>query len=198
MGHMIDYFEFKKTEDLKKDKNTIYGEVSEWGEYESDSRNYHGNLKFKTDTIFDSWNKAMEFLGKYEGKYEDVAVVFKDFENRGTAKIERLKEKIKTLSEQKKNYEQKNLLGNRKSKTVSCPKCKSVLNIKYLTGCNEKAHYCPLCATELLSKTVTERIEKFARDINKINEEIRNETEKENRKQKNFKLKWLVKAEVHC
>lgn len=198
MGHMIDYFEFKKTENLKEDKNLIYGEVSEWGEYESDSKNYHGNLKFKTDTIFDNWNKAMEFLGKYEGKYEDVAVVFKDFENKGTAKIERLKDKIKTLSEQKKNYEQKNLLGNRKSKTIACPKCKSVLNIKYLTSSNEKAHYCPLCATELLSRTVVERNEKFVRDINKINEEIKNETEKENRKQKNFKLKWLVKVEVHC
>ncbi len=84
MGHMIDYFEFRKTKDLKEDKNTIYGEVSEWGEYESDARDYHGNLKFKTDTVFDNREKAKEYLERYEGKYEDVAVIYKEFEEKNT------------------------------------------------------------------------------------------------------------------
>lgn len=112
MGHMIDYFEFKKTKDLKEDKNTIYGEVSEWGDYESDTRNYHGNLKFKTDTVFDNREKAKEYLERYEGKYEDVAVIYKEFEDKETVKIKRLKEKVKTLAKQRKEYKQKNLLGN--------------------------------------------------------------------------------------
>ena len=33
--------------------------------------------------------------------------------------------------------------------------------------------------------------------MSKINKEIKNEINKENKKQKNFKLRWLVKAEVH-
>ena len=177
MGHMIDYFEFRKTKDLKEDKNTIYGEVSEWGEYESDARDYHGNLKFKTDTVFDHREKAKEYLERYEGKYADVAVIYK---------------------EQRGEYKQKNLLGNRKSKTITCPKCKSVLNISYLTSYNEERHNCPLCAEELLSNTVVERKRKFLEDMSKINKEIKKEIEKENKKQENFKLRWLVKAEVHC
>jgi hypothetical protein len=198
MGHMIDYFEFRKTKDLKEDKNTIYGEVSEWGEYESDARDYHGNLKFKTDTVFDNREKAKEYLERYEGKYEDVAVIYKEFEDKETVKIKRLKEKVKTLAKQRGEYKQKNLLGNRKSKTITCPKCKSVLNISYLTSYNEERHNCPLCAEELLSNTVVERKRKFLEDMSKINKEIKKEIEKENKKQENFKLRWLVKAEVHC
>lgn len=106
MGHMIDYFEFKKTGNLKEDKNTIYGEVSEWGEYESDARDYHGNLKFKTDTVFDNREKAKEYLERYEGKYEDVAVIYKEFEDKETVKIKRLKEKVKTLAKQREEYKQ--------------------------------------------------------------------------------------------
>lgn len=198
MGHMIGYFEFRKTKDLKEDKNTIYGEVSEWGECESDERDYHGNLKFKTDTVFDNREKAKEYLERYKGKYEDVAVIYKEFEDKETVKIKRLKEKVKTLAKQREEYKQKNLLGNRKSKTITCPKCKSVLNISYLTSCNEERHNCPLCAEELLSNTVVERKRKFLEDMSKINKEIKKEIEKENKKQKNFKLRWLVKAEVHC
>ena len=54
MGHFINVFDFKKTDNLEKDKNMIFTEVSEWGSYESDSRDYHGNLTFKTDKIFET------------------------------------------------------------------------------------------------------------------------------------------------
>jgi len=197
MGHSINYFNFKKTGNEKKDRETIIMEVNEWGDYESESRNYHGNLTFKTDKIFETYESAMEFLKKSEGHYKDFAIIYKHREDKITKKIEKMEEKRRKLVEQSNRYWSNNFLSKRKSKTVSCPKCGSVLNIEYLTKTYKATHNCPLCNEELLSKTVKDRIKKFNADIKKLAEEIEEETEKERNSQTKYELRWLVKAEVH-
>ena len=135
----------------------------------------------------------------FEGNYRDYAVLYMRYdEDVINQKIKKLKEKIKTLTEQRKAYKQKNLLSKRKSKTVTCPKCKSSLNIEYLTRYDEQSHYCPLGNEDLLSKTVIERKNKFSRDIEEIKGKIENEIKKEAKKQKKFNLQWIVKVEEHC
>ena len=168
--HLSNIFEFKKTDNLEKDKNMIFTEVSEWGSYESDTRNYHGNVIYK-----DRDEKAIT-----------------------SSKIKKMEEKRKKIIEDWKEYERKNWLSNRKSKTVACPKCKSVLNIEYMTRSVESKHHCPICGEELLSKTVTDRIKKYNSDLIELDKKIATETRNIAIKTKKFELKWLVKAEVHC
>lgn len=198
--HLSNIFEFKKTDNLEKDKNMIFTEISEWGSYESDSRNYHGNLTFKTDKIFETRDDAESFLLKFRGDYKDVAVIYKDRDEKAitSSKIKKMEEKRKKIIEDWKEYERKNWLSNRKSKTVACPKCKSVLNIEYMTRSVESKHHCPICGEELLSKTVTDRIKKYNSDLIELDKKIATETRNIAIKTKKFELRWLVKAEVHC
>lgn len=199
MGHLIEYFEYPKTGDIKKDKEMIKEDVREWARYESDGGCYHGNLTFKPDAVFEDYKEAREWLEMFEGNYRDYAVLYMHYdENVINPKIKKLKEKIEILTEQRKAYKQKNLLSKRKSKTVTCPKCKSSLSIEYLTRYDEQSHYCPLCNEDLLSKTVIERKNKFSRDIEEIKGKIENEIKKEAKKQKKFNLQWIVKVEEHC
>ena len=109
-----------------------------------------------------------------------------------------MEEKRKKIIEDWKEYERKNWLSNRKSKTVACPKCKSVLNIEYMTRSVESKHHCPICGEELLSKTVTDRIKKYNSDLIELDKKIATETRNIAIKTKKIELKWLVKAEVHC
>ena len=177
----------------------IKEDVREWARYESDGGCYHGNLTFKPDTVFEDYKEAREWLEMFEGNYRDYAVLYMRYdEDVINPKIKKLKEKIEALREQRKAYKQKNLLSKRKSKTVTCPKCKSSLSIEYLTRCDEESHYCPLCLEDLLSKTVIERKNKFSKDIEEIKGKIENEIKKEAKKQKKFNLQWIVKVEEHC
>ena len=171
MGHLIEYFEYPKTGDTKKDKEMIKEDVREWARYESDGGCYHGNLTFKPDTVFEDYKEAREWLEMFEGKYKDFAVIYMRYDED---------------------------VMNSKIKTVTCPKCKSSLSIEYLTRCDEESHYCPLCLEDLLSKTVIERKNKFSKDIKEIKEKIENEIKKEAKKQKKFNLQWIVKVEEHC
>lgn len=123
-------------------------------------------------------------------------VIYKHREDIITKKIEKKEEKLKKLFEQLTGYWDDNLLSKKKSKTVSCPKCGSVLNIKYLTKKNKATHNCPLCKEELLSKGVMDRIRKFNRDIRKLDDEIEEEKEKVRNSQTEYELRWLVKVEV--
>lgn len=197
MGHFINVFDFKKTDNLKKDKEEIFFEAEDWGDYESNTRKYHGNLSFKTDTVFETRSDAERYLKQFHGHLKDVAVIYKHREDSATKKIEKKEEKLRKLFEQLTRYWDDNLLSKRKSKTVSCPKCGSVLNIKYLTKKNKATHNCPLCKEELLSKRVMDRIRKFNRDIRKLDDEIEEEKEKVRNSQTEYELRWLVKVEVH-
>ena len=175
--HLSNIFEFKKTDNLEKDKNMIFTEVSEWGSYESDSRDYHGNLTFKTDKIFETKDDAESYLEKFRGDYKDVAVIYKDWDKekaKTSPKIKKMKEKRKKLEEDLKEYKKKNWLSNRKSKTVTCPKCKSVINIEYMTRSVESKHHCPICGEELLSKTVTDRIKKLRQKLGTLQSKQKN------------------------
>lgn len=122
--------------------------------------------------------------------------MYKHWEDSATEEIEKKEEKLKKLFEQLTGYWDDNLLSKRKSKTVSCPKCGSVLNIKYLTKNDKATHNCPLCNEELLSKRVMDRVRKFNRDIRKLDDEIEEEKEKVRNSQTKYELRWLVKVEV--
>lgn len=95
MGHFINIFDFKKTDDLKKDKEEIFFEATDRGDYESCTRKYHGNLSFKTDTVFETRSDAERYLKQFHGHLKDATVIYKHREDMITKKIEKKGRKIK-------------------------------------------------------------------------------------------------------
>lgn len=56
------------------------------GDYESETRKYHGNLSFKTDTVFETRPDAERYLKQFHGHLKDVAVIYKHREDSATKK----------------------------------------------------------------------------------------------------------------
>lgn len=193
-----------KGKDLEKDKREML-QICEivtrmecdWKENEFG--NYDGNLKIEDGKIFDSRRKAEEYLNSLES-YDDRAVLFKNYnfnECVDNKKTVELFSKISKIAQKKHEYFEKNKLGNRKSKTITCPKCGSVLNIHYLTRNNDEKHNCPVCWHELFSKTVVERLSKLEKEYWKLKKELDDEREKIACEGKG-EVKWLIKIDVHC
>lgn len=196
-----------KGKDLEKDKREMLGicEVvarMECDRLENEFGDYDGNLKVESNKIFDSRKKAEEYLNSLE-RYDDRAVLFRNYNpyelyecnNKKTIKLSKRTDEI---FRKKTEYFEKNKLRNRKSKTIACPKCGSVLNIHYLTEGNDKIHKCPVCWHELFSKTVAERLAKLERDYWKLKEELDKEREKIARNENRGEVMWLIKIDVHC
>lgn len=76
-----------------------------------------------------------------------------------------------------------------KASYIGCPKCGSKLAKEYLSG-----EYCPLCRTDLRSKTKQETLAKYQEKSKAIIKAIQAEEEKQRR---NRKVRWLIKYEYH-
>lgn len=193
-----------KGKDLEKDKKEMLGicEIvagTECDRREDEFGGYHGKFKAESEKIFDSRRKAEEYLNSLES-YDDRAVLFKNYnsnECKETKKTAELFSKVSKIAQKKHEYFEKNKLSKRKSKTITCPHCGSVLNIHYLTRNNDEKHNCPVCWHELFSKTVVERLAKLERDYWKLKEELDKEREKIACEGKG-EVMWLLKIDVHC
>lgn len=186
MGHSITYIKGNNKKDIMS--GAIDFAFYEVDPYENPDRSYHGNLKFEDNRIFDSYEKAGEYLATFEGWYNDRAVRFYDLDStKKTKSQENLESKLSKLDEQ---IEKLNL-KNRKSKTVSCKKCKTVNIIAELKGKN----VCECCGADLRSDANVNK-EKGLKEKQK---EIKKQIKKfDDNRIKKAPIKWLAKIEVHC
>ena len=204
MGLSRNFKIIEKTNKLKKDTQKMLSLCETITLMECDRRenpfgNYDNNFKVE-DKIFDSKEDAQNYLESLD-RYKDGAVMFRDFalNELKNKKIEDLEKRIEKNSSFKKEYFKKNELHNRKSKTVKCDCCGSILNIEYLTKDNKSKHNCPLCQGEFFSPTVVERLKKFDTDELKLKKEIKKEQKKLIEKNiKKAKILWMFKVDVHC
>lgn len=194
MGRIEEITYLKKTENFKKDKEKILEFAFDFAEREY--ANYDNNLKFEKNKIFDSEEEAEEYLENLK-PYDDRAVLYKKYSKIKSKKISILKEKLEKNELAKEEYLEKNKLNKRKSKTIKCNNCGSILNIEYLTKFNEREHNCPLCNSELFSKTIIKKIQKFENDRKEIINKMKAEEKKLQKKKGNYELYWLAKFEVH-
>ena len=150
------------------------------------------SIKFYNMT-FDSYNDAQEFIKNHDNDfYGGVAVKFKDIHDLKNKKIIEFENRILKIKETKLEYEKKNFVGNRKSSFIGCPRCESKLSRIRL-----KDNYCPLCGSDLRSKTVCDTLDRYDERIKELKKQIR--TEKNSDTKKNIPTtKWLVKFEYHC
>lgn len=146
---------------------------------------WHDNTK-----PFESYDEAMAFIKSVDkGWYDDHAVRFKDYSGVTSPKIAEYEKKIAELEESRKAYILEHSVHNLSAKHIGCPKCGSKLNKEFLVG-----EICPLCKTDLRSKTTLDKLRWYADKANDYNKRIAEEQRKQSKK---AKIKWLVKFEYH-
>ena len=191
MGHAIYYLDFE--ENVSKDK--IVAEANEMAEYESDSRSgLPGNIRW-LNHICDNREQAHEFIEKNDdGWYDQLAVKYRKYPPcTPTKALLKLKERLEKEREKKSAYAKAHSIASFKIEFIGCPHCGSKLKRTLLRG-----NSCPLCGTELRSKTTMETLKRYKENIQNLEKQIYEEECKINKRNiKNSKLMWLVKIEYH-
>lgn len=191
MGHAIEYFEF----DVKVDKRRIESDLNERAVEDGD---YHSGLNQSIrwlDYICEDRERAYEYIESHDkGWYDQLAVKFREYpKSEPTKTLLTLKERRNKECEKRNAYEKAHSIASFKAEYVGCPNCGSKLKRTFIRG-----NSCPLCGTELRSKTTTETLKRYEDNIEKISNQIKEEERKINKKNvKNSKIKWLVKIEYH-
>lgn len=156
-------------------------------------------LKWHEDHVFETREDAERFLERYEGKYDDHAVLFRNTDRialKKSAEETKLEERLNRLKAELSAIEGGTAISNRKSAFIGCPSCGSKLE---RVGLYSKfGNVCPICGTDLRSKTDRNRVAAKKKGIR--------ETEKR-LEQKRYEMKvkasrsapicWLVKYEYH-
>ena len=191
MGHAIEHYEF----DVMKDKKIIEREMNNRAIEDGD---YHSGLNKSIrwlDHICEDRDQAYNYIDSHDkGWYDQLAVKFREYPKcEPTKALLNLKERMQKEREKRDTYEKAHSIAAFKVEYIGYPNCGSKLKRTLLRG-----NMCPLCGTELRSKTTMETIQRYNENIKKIAQQIKEEERKINKKnEKNSKIKWLVKIEYH-
>ena len=190
MGHAINYYSVDKKSDIMKVArlHAMHNTSIE----ENPNGDYHGNMTIHDDIVCNSREEAEAVIESLDrGWYDDHAVRYKVAEElEPTKQMIGEKARAERIMNAKLEYEAKHSLFNRKSKTVSCKHCKSVLTIEYLSD-----YKCPVCNTDLRADYIVERLDKY---MEEYKDSLRRYNELKAKQTEKCPTKWLVKVEVHC
>lgn len=197
MGHSIECYDF----DVKVDKRTIENEMNQRAREEG---NYHHDLGSPIrwlPGICEDREQAYERIRSNDtGWYDQLAVQYKAYPpaKLGESKtIATLRERIEKEKAKYADYEKAHSIKTFKAEFVGCPHCGSKLKKELM-----KTEVCPLCRTDLRSKTTLDTLARYASNIEELEKSLKKaiaeETRKQNKKnEKAVKIKWLVKIEYH-
>lgn len=158
---------------------------------------YHGKLNGKINwydnRLFKNINEAHNFIDNVAGNYDQVAVKYLQYPNNlePSKKMISLKERFDAELDKQEEYAKKHSVKTFKASYVGCPKCGSKLNKDLL-----KSEKCPLCNTDLRSKTTLETLAKYTANANYLQKQYKEEEKKNQEKYiKKAVEKWLVRIE---
>lgn len=186
MAHNIEYNTYPITSSQESILADIIDIVLHSGDrYGTDS------IKFDNVNVFESENAAYEHIRKIDKAfYGGYAVKYYDLNSiKDSAKVAELRTRISENLKKKEEYIKAHSVKLQKAAYIGCPTCGSKLNKERLWS-----NQCPLCRTDLRSKTVLDRIESFDKKNEDLNKKIEEEKLKSKKK---ATIKWLVKYEYH-
>ena len=149
---------------------------------------------WRDDLLFDSEKEAQEYIDKESRKksYLQIAVRYK-VPKKGTKKQQELEERIDRAQE-KIDIENRKMCNfpyrNRKSKTKTCKKCGSTMNVNYIGNTR-----CPLCGNDMRTNTEKERRKRLSDNLAKARKEL--EIYNKELAKKNYEEWYLLKYEYH-
>lgn len=173
-----------------KDLKEIFDSAQDFVERETD-RYLNPNPKYNKnqmtihyDLIFDNRKDAEKWIFAHESRRNpDHAVRYYS----ESEKMKNISLKINETKETKEKYILDNSVKKRTSKYIGCPKCGSKINKEFL-----KTEKCPVCGTDLRSKTTIDRIASYDAKMKHLNDQYKKAS------QKKRKLVWLAKVETIC
>lgn len=157
----------------------------------------HLPLKLLNDDIYDDREAAEERLsdlyGKY-GRHYNYGVRFYDYSGlSGSKKVNEIFRKIHDTREKMIEYNKSHTVRDFKAEYIGCPSCGSKLKRELL-----RSDLCPLCHTDMRSKTVLDNIARYnskIKDLERQSRVLQKAEEKKNASKR--KVKWLIHAEAY-
>lgn len=192
MGHVIRHI----VADRDVDKDAVLNEIREEVMHEdwAEGGCYHGNLKWRDDVVYESYEDAERAIEHLEGgrPYQDFAVLFRDLEGlEKTRAVKKIEERIAEVGKSEARFLNSLDVHARASSTVTCKVCGSRLTISYLPP---KATKCPVCYGSLLSESTRSKIRRYRERIAELE---RKRAEELKKGAERAKVRWLVKYEYH-
>lgn len=191
--HNIEFYEYPQNVNrgkVQKELDNLVAHV----DWQEGAKGLPNPIQWVERTIYDDRDaaeKAIEIADKNRW-YNCMAVLFKEYPRPKPSKeLIDLRERIKKIRDAYSKLNDEVSIQNRKSEFIGCPNCGSSLRREKLTGQN-----CPLCRTDLRSKTSLERLAKAKQKIMDMEVQIIKKEKEIERKGKPV-VKWLVKIEFH-
>lgn len=150
-------------------------------------------IKWVEDKVFANREEAEEYIKTMDSRisYNCMAVKFKTMKPGVTSKtLESYKRAEVAQIEKIENYSKEHGVKTLKAEYIGCSGCGSKLNKAKLWN-----NVCPLCHTDLRSKTVLKAIEKYENNLQVLRDKIKNEEKRIT--EKHYEIQWLVKIEYH-
>lgn len=191
MGHETRYLEY----DENTSKRTIENEANNIAVEDGD---YHTGLNATIrwlDAICEDRERAYEYIESHDkGWYDQLAVKYREYEPiKPSVAFCNLQTRLANERAKKAEYEKAHSVLAFKAEYVGCPNCGSKLKRDLL-----RTNSCPLCRTEMRSKTTMETLARYESNIRDLEKQIKAEERKLQEKNlKKSKIKWLVKIEYH-
>lgn len=155
-----------------------------------DGDGYHGAPRWHDEIApLASRDEAQKWIQAHDkGWYDDHAVRYYDYSRlKDTKKIAELKQKATDIAKKKAEYTVEHSVKKLKAVLITCPNCGSKLSREHL-----RSEKCPLCGTDLRSKTTLDALKRYDERIADTWKAV----EAEQRKGKG-EVRWLVKYEYH-
>ncbi len=186
MGHNICYMSVPERCNRKEVVQSIAERANRDGDGWNGPMHWHDEIPVQKN-----WDAAKELIKALDkGWYDDHSVRYYDHSGAEiTPKIKELQDKHAALTTKLGQYEAEHSVKNLKAAYIGCPACGSTLARERLRG-----ELCPLCQTDLRSKTTLDTIKGYRERMVETSRKIQTEMEKQ---KANRKIKWLVKNEYH-
>ena len=186
MGHNIYRTSFPENCNRRDVLNNICERANREGDGYSGPMHWHDEVPpLPNREAAEKWITAHD-----TGWYNDHAVRYYDHSKASiTPKIKELQEKHAALCIKIAKYEKSHSVKNLKATFIGCPNCSSKLSKEYL-----RSERCPLCGTDLRSKTTLDTLAGYRAKQKEITNKIAQEQEKQKAARR---ILWLVKYEFH-
>ena len=193
MGHNIDYWDRPENVNKKAFEDDINDYVCQHTRGEG-GHGLDGPIRW-LNHVCDNREDAMEYIRRHDkGWYDQLAVKYYNYPKlEPTKTVLTLKERLHAEQEKRVAYAQTHAVSAFKAEYVGCPECGSKLKRTLLKG-----NSCPLCHTEMRSKTTMETLQRYDSNIKDLQQKIKAEEQKMRGKmRKQAKVMWLIKTEYH-
>ena len=182
-----------KVYDENVDKNKIEKRLNQLAKEDGDYGGLPHPIRWIDHTCSNE-DVARDYINHNDnGWYDQIAVKFLDYPTINSSTKENLMQRRKEWCDKLNELRNKIHYANVKSNFVSCQKCESKINRKFI-----KWNICPICRTDMRPKSTLDLIARYEQIIKDIDKQLKEEELRlQEKAKKKAIVKWLVKIEYH-